>query len=69
MQKKLYCRHLCKTNAIGTPSRFYLHLSDSSQSQIAICKGFSAYIPAINYIFQVNGLIHNPDGHRGWPCG
>jgi hypothetical protein len=48
VQKKLYCRHLCKTFASLRTWTLLFIPTDIIKNQIATGKGFFAYAPVIN---------------------
>jgi hypothetical protein len=59
VQKKLYCRHLCKTFDFQITCNNYSFHTDIIKEQIATGKGFSAHTPVIHRIFQVNNIYRD----------
>jgi hypothetical protein len=56
VQQKLSHRHLCKAFDFQLTKYYCPILTDIIEEQIAIWKGFSAYMPVINCIFWVNNI-------------
>ena len=55
VQKKLSFRHLCMTFDSKLPENYYSFPAEIIDGQIAIGKGFSAYMPVINCSLRFDG--------------